>query len=271
MTTTYDPFHPKYFDEADLREEMDRVYDLCHGCRLCFKFCPSFPTLFDAHRPARRPGQRPAHRRRAGPGRRRVLQLQALLRDQLPVHPRPARVGTRLPPADAAGRQVCQQSAGEKTAKQRVTDKALVEHRPGRVAQLRAARAGRQQGHRRPRVRHSQGPVEGGRHRRGAAPAAVRQHPLLHLVQAPHAHAPWASAKRAVAVFPTCLVEYQDTQVGKDLVEVYERNGVSCSLPEGMRCCGAPALHQGDLDRSARTRRTTSRCSPSAIRGPSPR
>ena len=48
MTTTYDPFHPKYLELSDLREEMDRVYDLCHGCRLCFKFCPSFPTLFAA-------------------------------------------------------------------------------------------------------------------------------------------------------------------------------------------------------------------------------
>ena len=47
MTTTYDPFHPKYFDEADLRQELTRVFDLCHGCRLCFKFCGSFPTLFD--------------------------------------------------------------------------------------------------------------------------------------------------------------------------------------------------------------------------------
>ena len=47
VTTTYDPFHPKYFDEADLREELTRVYDLCHGCRLCFKFCTSFPTLFE--------------------------------------------------------------------------------------------------------------------------------------------------------------------------------------------------------------------------------
>ncbi len=51
MTTTYDPFHPKYLDGADLREEMDRVFDLCHGCRLCFKFCPSFPTLFAAIAP----------------------------------------------------------------------------------------------------------------------------------------------------------------------------------------------------------------------------
>ena len=47
MTTTYDPFHPKYFDEADMREALTRVYDLCHGCRLCFKYCTSFPTLFD--------------------------------------------------------------------------------------------------------------------------------------------------------------------------------------------------------------------------------
>ena len=46
MTITYDPKHPMYLDEADTRHELERVYDLCHGCRLCFKFCPSFPTLF---------------------------------------------------------------------------------------------------------------------------------------------------------------------------------------------------------------------------------
>ena len=46
MTATYDPTDPKYFDPAALREEVDRVFDLCHGCRLCFNLCPSFPTLF---------------------------------------------------------------------------------------------------------------------------------------------------------------------------------------------------------------------------------
>jgi glycerol-3-phosphate dehydrogenase subunit C len=30
-------------------------------------------------------------------------------------------------------------------------------------------------------------------------------------------------------------------------VKVYERNGVSCSLPEGTQCCGAPWLHQGNV------------------------
>ena len=27
---------------------MTRIYDICHGCRLCFNLCPSFPALFDA-------------------------------------------------------------------------------------------------------------------------------------------------------------------------------------------------------------------------------
>ena len=47
MTITYDPKHPKYFHESDVRQEMTRVFDVCHGCRLCFKFCTSFPTLFE--------------------------------------------------------------------------------------------------------------------------------------------------------------------------------------------------------------------------------
>ncbi|MGI8492928.1 MAG: 4Fe-4S binding protein, partial [Acidimicrobiales bacterium] len=52
MTVTYDPTNPSYYDEGDLRAELSRVYDLCHGCRLCVSLCPSFPTMFgaiDAH------------------------------------------------------------------------------------------------------------------------------------------------------------------------------------------------------------------------------
>jgi glycerol-3-phosphate dehydrogenase subunit C len=50
-----------------------------------------------------------------------------------------------------------------------------------------------------------------------------------------------------VAVFPTCLVEYQKPEIGHDLVKVYERNGIECSLAEGAGCCGAPFLHSGDI------------------------
>ncbi|MCC7075730.1 MAG: 4Fe-4S dicluster domain-containing protein [Acidimicrobiia bacterium] len=47
MTTTYDFGDPAYLDTADVREELDRVFDLCHGCRLCWDLCPSFASLFD--------------------------------------------------------------------------------------------------------------------------------------------------------------------------------------------------------------------------------
>jgi Fe-S oxidoreductase len=49
-------------------------------------------------------------------------------------------------------------------------------------------------------------------------------------------------------VFPTCTVEYLQPEIGHDLVKVYERNGIDCSL-SAAGCCGAPWLHSGDLDR----------------------
>ena len=52
----------------------------------------------------------------------------------------------------------------------------------------------------------------------------------------------------AVSVFPTCFVEYMEPDVGRAIVEVYEHNGVACSLPEGTKCCGAPWLHSGRVD-----------------------
>jgi glycerol-3-phosphate dehydrogenase subunit C len=37
----------KFYDRDDLYHELERVYDICHGCRRCVSLCDSFPTLFD--------------------------------------------------------------------------------------------------------------------------------------------------------------------------------------------------------------------------------
>jgi Fe-S oxidoreductase len=37
----------QYWDNADLEQELERVYDICHGCRRCVSLCDAFPTLFD--------------------------------------------------------------------------------------------------------------------------------------------------------------------------------------------------------------------------------
>jgi Fe-S oxidoreductase len=36
-----------FYDEDALMHELERVFDLCHGCRRCVSLCQSFPTLFD--------------------------------------------------------------------------------------------------------------------------------------------------------------------------------------------------------------------------------
>ena len=45
---SYNATETKYWDRTGLDKEIERVFDVCNGCRLCFNLCPSFPALFDA-------------------------------------------------------------------------------------------------------------------------------------------------------------------------------------------------------------------------------
>jgi Fe-S oxidoreductase len=36
-----------FYNEELLNQELERVFDICHGCRRCVSLCASFPTLFD--------------------------------------------------------------------------------------------------------------------------------------------------------------------------------------------------------------------------------
>ena len=38
---------PEFHDEQKLDAELERVFDICHGCRRCVSLCTAFPTLFD--------------------------------------------------------------------------------------------------------------------------------------------------------------------------------------------------------------------------------
>ena len=39
--------NPEFYDESKLFHEMERVFDICHGCRRCVNLCTAFPRLFD--------------------------------------------------------------------------------------------------------------------------------------------------------------------------------------------------------------------------------
>ena len=44
---SYNPNESKYWDKAALKKEIDRTFELCHSCRMCFKYCDSFPAIFN--------------------------------------------------------------------------------------------------------------------------------------------------------------------------------------------------------------------------------
>jgi Fe-S oxidoreductase len=39
--------NPQFWDQAKAEKELERVFDICHGCRRCVSLCTAFPTLFD--------------------------------------------------------------------------------------------------------------------------------------------------------------------------------------------------------------------------------
>jgi Fe-S oxidoreductase len=39
--------NPDFYNEASLTKELERVFEICHGCRRCFNLCEAFPKLFD--------------------------------------------------------------------------------------------------------------------------------------------------------------------------------------------------------------------------------
>jgi Fe-S oxidoreductase len=39
--------NPDFYNEDKLNHELERIFDICHGCRRCVSLCTAFPTLFD--------------------------------------------------------------------------------------------------------------------------------------------------------------------------------------------------------------------------------
>ncbi len=52
-----------------------------------------------------------------------------------------------------------------------------------------------------------------------------------------------------VVLFQTCYVEHNEPQIGRDTMEVLERNKVDVRCTKGLECCGMPAWESGDLER----------------------
>jgi len=254
MTTTFDPpttnpRDPLYLDEADTRLELARTFDVCGSCRQCVSLCGSFSSLFDL---LDRPGANAAGTSDAGsmtPAEQDGV-ITACSQCKLCAigcpHTAEQNVDVpRLMLRAAAMRadvgltswrdQLTAQIAGRSTGVGRVGSVAaplvnrVVNAEPDSLVRRIASR------------------VTGVSAVRLLAPYA-RERFTTWFAQRPKIVLGDPQGK--VVVLPTCIVDYHEPDIGKDLVKVYERNGIECEL-SGVRCCGAPWLQAGDIDRFA--------------------
>ena len=264
MTTTYDPHHPQYLDEADVRGELARVFDVCNGCRRCIARCSSFPTMFSS---IERHEDRDA-------GRMTPAQQDQVVDEcfqcKLCVVECPYTPGQHEWEIDVPRLML---RAG---AMRHATGQTPVHGRLATGVMARTDLVGALATRAAPLANAVIGAEPGSLVRRFVQAAtglsAQRVVPSFSKVRfsswfATRPKVRLAHRQARVAVFPTCLVEYQRPAVGRDLVRVYERNGIECTIASGARCCGAPWLHAGDVEAFAEAARKNVTALASAVRG----
>jgi glycerol-3-phosphate dehydrogenase subunit C len=243
MTTTYDPKHPQYTDERDVRNELSRVFDLCHGCRQCETLCTVFPTLFemigrfDDHDAGRMTPAQQDHVVDA------CVQCKLCYNDcpNVPaLHERAVDFPRLMLRAGAM-----QYENGHRTVRERTTSKVIGRtDLLGRLAVAASPIANRVvTAEPDSLIRKINAKVTGVSSARLLGPYA-KQRFSTWFEKRPRIKI--GKKQGSVTVYPTCIVEYQETAIGKDLVKVYERNGIECTVSNA-GCCGAPWLHAGDL------------------------
>jgi Fe-S oxidoreductase len=235
---TYDPSDARYWDPAALDGEVRRAFEICHGCRLCFKYCDSFPRLFELL-DKRHDGD--VHRLTAGD----VAHVMdacfqcKLCEVQCPYTPRDGHeFQLDVPKLIHRYRGVNAKGRG-RTLRQRVLNDPDT---AGRMARLSF----------------------------GMANVANRSRPLRVLMEktigihrdkrlpdfAAEPFDAWAEKNGYVrpepggeaVLFQTCFVQHNEPEIGKDALFVLRKNGVDVRVVRGLACCGMPAWETGDLE-----------------------
>ncbi len=236
---TYDPEEPKYWDPAMLRQETDRVFEICNGCRMCFKYCDTFPRLFTL---LDGPREGDVHKL-TGDDTASVMSgcFQCKLCEvQCPYTPRDkheyqldfpklvhryAAVETRrtgvplrervLGNPDLAGK-MARLSLGLANAMNKVTlhrvlmEKVLGIHREKDLPPFAPSTF----------------------ERWAASTGRVKEKP----------------SGEEVVLFQTCYVQNNEPEIGRDTIAVLEKNSVPAACVKGLACCGMPAWEHGDLE-----------------------
>jgi len=242
---------PEFHDEADLFAELERVFDICHGCRRCFNLCHAFPTLFDLVDESE------------------TMELDGVAKSdyckvvdhcylcdmcfmtKCPYVP-PHEWNVDFPHLMLRAKAVKhrKQGAGFRDRTLSSTDAVgTLAAKPVIAPMVNAANASKP-------ARVALESVLGV-HRNAQLPPYASK-PLRRRLRARAPSGaevvPAAGTRGRVALFAGCYANYNEPHVGEDIVRVFEHNGVPVTIAARERCCGMPKLELGDLDAVAQAK-----------------
>lgn len=234
----YDPNDRRYWDQRLLDKEIERVFEVCHGCRLCFKYCESFPTLF---RLLDQKHEGDVHRIDAAEKREifgHCFQCK-LCEVQCPYTPRDQHpFQLDFPKLAHRYRAVVARREGVPVRLRVLSD-------PDGLGRMARASFGLANGLNRSRANRVVMEKVAGIHRDKLLPDFA---PQTFEAWARKAGRTAAAPGAEVALFQTCFVQNNDPGIGRDTLAVLEASGVRAACVEGLVCCGMPSWEHGDLD-----------------------
>jgi Fe-S oxidoreductase len=236
-----------FYDEKSLERELERVFDICHGCRRCVSLCTAFPRLFDLV-DSGTTGELD------GVDKRDFWQVvdQCYLCDMCFMTKCPY-----VPPhpwnVDFPHLMLRAKAVKFKNAQVKLRDRLLSStDAMGRLATIpvvvKFVNAANRSAPARALMERTLGV-----HRERALPEYAQR--TFRAGARPSTTFPVRDGSRTpgkVALFATCYVNYNEPAIGSDLLKVLEHNEIPALLVEKEACCGMPKLELGDLASVAR-------------------
>ncbi len=236
---------PSFFDQAALDRELERVFDICHGCRRCVSLCQAFPTLFDLI-------DESDTLEVDGVAKADYVKVvdHCYLCDlcymtKCPYVP-PHEWNVDFPHLMLRAKALKYRSGDVKLRDRVITSTDAV----GKFASIPVVVNAVNGANRSPAMRAGLEKTLG-IDARARLPQYHAQTLAKRLSRRARTEAEPVAAgptRGKVALFATCYGNYNEPAVGEDLVAVFEHNAIPVRLVEQARCCGMPKLELGNLD-----------------------
>jgi Fe-S oxidoreductase len=238
-----------FYDQAKLDRELERVFDICHGCRRCVNLCTAFPTLFDLVDASPTLEVDGVSKADYGKVVDQCYLCDMCYMTKCPYVP-PHAWNVDFPHLMLRAKAVRFRKSGAKFRDKLLTSTDTL----GRLATIpvvvQFVNAANKTG-----VFRSVMEKTLGVHRDRVLPEYARRR--FRSGARTSAAFPARDGKNTpgkVAVFSTCYVNYNEPGIGHDLLEVLAHNEVPAELVEKEACCGMPKLELGDLEAVARSK-----------------